>query len=213
MSESALPRGLYVLTRETDDTAALLAAVEAALIGGATAVQYRDKSTDVARRHEQASELAALCRARGVPLIVNDDVRLADLAGADGVHLGRDDARITEARIVLGSKKIIGASCYQSFERAEAAEAAGADYVAFGSVFPSSTKPDANRAPLELFAAAREHLRVPAVAIGGIHAGNAGQLAQAGAHAIAVLSAVFDAADPAAAAHALTRSFDLELPS
>src|SRR5512143_1264405 len=133
----AFPGGVYAITFETDDTERLLQAVDAALAGGVAAVQYRDKSDDVARRHAQASELAELCRAYGAPLIINDDLRLADLAGADGVHLGRDDATLREARIILGPKKFVGASCYQSRELAQAAQAAGADSVAFGGFFAS----------------------------------------------------------------------------
>jgi glutamate-1-semialdehyde 2,1-aminomutase len=148
------PGGIYAITPETADTERLLMQVEAALAGGVAAVQYRDKSGDVARRHEQASELVALCRRFNVPLIVNDDLRLADLCDADGVHLGRDDGSLREARIILGTGKFIGASCYQSLELALAAQAAGADYVAFGSFFASPTKPAAPRASLDLLRAA-----------------------------------------------------------
>jgi len=204
------PGGVYAITPETADTEWLLAQVEAALAGGVAAVQYRDKSGDVARRHEQASELAALCRRFGAPLIVNDDLRLADLAGADGVHLGRDDGSIREARIILGKGKFIGASCYQSLELAQAAQAAGADYVAFGSFFASPTKPAAGRADADLLRAATRVLRIPIVAIGGITAANAPQLIDAGADSVAVLSALFDAADTRAAARALNQLFETE---
>lgn len=206
-AESAFPGGVYALTPETADTACLLAWVEAALAGGVAAVQYRDKSADVARRHEQASELAALCRRFGVPLIVNDDLRLADLAGADGVHLGRDDASVREARIILGPKKFVGASCYQSLELAHAAQTAGADYVAFGSFFASPTKPAAPRASLDLLREARPAIHLPIVAIGGITPANAPALIDAGADAIAVLSALFDAPDVRARAQTLSRLF------
>ena len=204
------PGGVYAITPETADTERLLAQVEAALAGGVAAVQYRDKSGDVARRHEQARELAALCRRCGAPLIVNDDLRLADLAGADGVHLGRDDGSIREARIILGKGKFIGASCYQSLELAQAAQAAGADYVAFGSFFASPTKPAAGRADADLLRAATRVLRIPIVAIGGITAANAPQLIDAGADSVAVLSALFDAADTRAAARALNQLFETE---
>lgn len=204
------PGGVYAITPETADTERLLAQVEAALAGGVAAVQYRDKSGDVARRHEQASELAALCRRFGAPLIVNDDLRLADLADADGVHLGRDDGSIREARIILGRGKFIGASCYQSLDLAQAAQAAGADYVAFGSFFASPTKPAAGRADAGLLRAATQVLRIPIVAIGGITAANAPQLIDAGADSVAVLSALFDAADVRAAAHALNQLFETE---
>ena len=204
------PGGVYAITPETADTERLLAQVEAALAGGIAAVQYRDKSGDVARRHEQASELVALCRRYGAPLIVNDDLRLADLADADGVHLGRDDASLREARIILGKGKFVGASCYQSLDLALAAQAAGADYVAFGSFFASPTKPAAPRASVELLHAAAPAIRVPIVAIGGITPGNAPALIDAGADSLAVLSALFDAPDIRAAARDLNQLFETE---
>ncbi|HEX7971566.1 MAG TPA: thiamine phosphate synthase [Thiobacillus sp.] len=204
------PGGVYAITPDTADTARLLAQVEAALAGGVAAVQYRDKSGDVARRHEQASELVALCRRFGVPLIVNDDLRLADLADADGVHLGRDDGSVREARIILGKGKFIGASCYQSLELAQAAQAAGADYVAFGSFFASPTKPAAPRASLDLLRAAAPIIQVPLVAIGGITLANAAPLLDAGADSLAVLSALFDAADIRASARDLNQLFETE---
>ncbi|WP_018507288.1 thiamine phosphate synthase [Thiobacillus thioparus] len=204
------PGGVYALTSETADTEQLLAQVEAALAGGVAAVQYRDKSGDVARRHEQASELVALCHRFGVPLIVNDDLRLADLTDADGVHLGRDDGSLREARIILGKDKFIGASCYQSLELALAAQAAGADYVAFGSFFASPTKPAAPRADLNLLREAAPVIQVPLVAIGGITLANAPQLLAAGADSLAVLSALFDAPNIQAAAHNLNQLFETE---
>ena len=204
------PGGVYAITPETADTERLLAQVEAALMGGVSAVQYRDKSGDIARRHEQASELVALCRQFSVPLIVNDDLRLADLTDADGVHLGRDDGSLREARIILGKNKFIGASCYQSLELAQAAQAAGANYVAFGSFFPSPTKPAAPRASLDLLREAAPHINVPLVAIGGITLANAPQLLDAGADCLAVLSALFDAPDIRASAHDLNQLFEVE---
>jgi thiamine-phosphate pyrophosphorylase len=204
------PGGVYAITPETADTESLLTRVEAALRGGIAAVQYRDKSTDVARRHAQASELVALCRRYKVPLIVNDDLRLADLTDADGVHLGRDDGSLREARIILGKDKFIGASCYQSLDLAHAAQAAGADYVAFGSFFASPTKPAAGRADEALLHAATQAIRIPIVAIGGITLANAPLLLDAGADCLAVLSALFDAPDIGAAAHALNQLFEVE---
>lgn len=204
------PGGIYAITFETADTEKLLTQVEAALTGGIAAVQYRDKSDDVARRHEQASELVALCRRFHVPLIVNDDLRLADLCDADGVHLGRDDASLREARIILGRDKFIGTTCYQSLEIALAAQAAGADYVAFGSFFPSPTKPAAGRADTALLRAAAPVIHVPLVVIGGITLENAPQLLDAGADSLAVLSALFDAPDIRAAARALNQLFEAE---
>ena len=175
--------GLYAITPECADTESLLRQVEAALSGGVHLVQYRNKEGDVALRHEQASELLALCGSFHVPLIINDDMRLADLTGADGVHLGKDDGSVREARLILGPDKIIGASCYDDLQLALDAEAHGADYVAFGSFFPSPTKPGAVAAPLTLLHEAKRSLNIPIVAIGGITRGQRAPLIEAGADA------------------------------
>jgi thiamine-phosphate pyrophosphorylase len=188
--------GLYALTPGLDDTALLLAKVTAALAGGAAAVQYRHKAADAALRRMQASALARVHAARGALFLVNDDPLLAAAVGADGVHLGEDDPSIGAARELLGPDRLVGVSCYDDFERARAAVAAGADYVAFGSFFPSATKPAARCADVALLARARE-LDVPVVAIGGIDAGNARTLVDAGADALAVISDVFGHDDPA----------------
>jgi thiamine-phosphate pyrophosphorylase len=183
-------RGLYAITPEAADADTLLRQVSAALEGGIAALQYRRKNR--AGMHEAAA-LAALCRRSGVPFIVNDDLALALACGADGLHLGREDGDIAAARIKLGDR-VLGVSCYDSIDAARAAVAAGADYVAFGSVFASPTKPGAVRAPLSLFAQARA-LGVPLVAIGGITLENAPQLLAAGADGLAVISDLFDAPD------------------
>ena len=206
---ASFPSGVYALTPECADTARLLQMVEAALKGGAAAVQYREKTGDVALRFEQASELLPLCWKYKAPLIINDDLRLADLIDADGVHLGREDAGLVEARIILGPEKIVGVSCYQSLYLARKAEAMGADYLAFGSFYPSPTKPQALRAPLQLLRDAAG-LKLPVVAIGGITAENAAEVIEAGADAIAVISALFEATDIEAAARALNRLFEIE---
>jgi thiamine-phosphate pyrophosphorylase len=187
--------------------AALVSMVSEAIDGGGRLVQYRDKSNDAARRREEAAALAALCRLRGVTLIVNDDVELAAEVGADGVHLGRDDAAVATARRRLGEAALIGVSCYARFELAVAAAAAGADYVAFGRFFPSATKPDAVHAETGLLRRARRELGLPVVAIGGITPENGGALIAAGADMLAVVRAVFAAADVRAAAAALARLF------
>lgn len=204
----ALPRGLYAITPDEPDTDRLLVLVRAALAGGAAAVQYRSKNAPAALRREQARALAELCRAHRAPLIVNDDVRLAREAGADGAHLGAEDGDLAEARRQLGPGRLLGASCYNRLDLAIAAKAAGADYVAFGSVFDSPTKPAAVRAPLALFAEARGAVGLPLVAIGGITPENAAAVIAAGADAIAVISAVFDAPDVAARATAFKLLFD-----
>jgi thiamine-phosphate pyrophosphorylase len=193
-------RGLYAVTPEQLDVGAVCARTAAALLGGARLVQYRAKGA--ARR-----ALLALTRAAGVPLIVNDDLELALELGADGVHLGRDDPELAAARERLASWQILGASCYDEMSRARAAVAAGADYVAFGSFFDSSVKPDAVRAPLELIGSARRELGVPVVAIGGIDTGNVDVLLRAGVDAVAVITAVFGAADVQSAAHDFAQKF------
>ena len=194
--------GLYAVTPDLADTADLVARVEAALAGGAGAIQYRSKCADAALRYRQAEALVRIARERGALCIVNDDATLCAAVGADGVHLGETDGSATAARAIIGPERIIGISCYNDFALAEAAAAAGADYVAFGSFFPSSVKPDARRADIALLVRAGT-LGVPAVAIGGITAENAGSLERAGAHAVAVISAVFDPPDVAAAARAI----------
>jgi thiamine-phosphate pyrophosphorylase len=198
-------RGLYAITPDTADTDALARKVEQALAGGAAALQYRNKVLSREKRLAQAQQLAALAQGYGVPFIVNDDVEIALAVGANGAHLGKEDAALPAARERLAGK-ILGASCYDRLELARTAVAAGADYVAFGSVFPSATKPGAVRAPLALFAEARP-LGVPLAAIGGITLDNAPQLLAAGAELLAVVSDLFDAADVAARARQYARLF------
>jgi len=201
-------RGLYAITPELDDTAALVALVDAVLAGGAVMLQYRRKGAGDALRHAQAAALAARCREAGVPMIVNDDARLACAVGASGVHLGRDDGRIAEARDLLPGG-IIGVSCYDDFTRAERALAAGADYVAFGSIFPSTTKPGAALAGIELLArAAALEPRPVVAAIGGITPANAGPLVDAGCDLLAVIHSLSGAPDPAAVASAFRRFYE-----
>jgi len=202
-------RGLYAITPETGDTGALCAAVSDAIDGGVRLVQYRSKVPASRDRLAQAGALLALCRARGVPLVVNDDVELAFALGADGVHLGRDDGDPREARKRLPGA-ILGVSCYDDPELAVAAERAGADYVGIGSVFASRTKPQAARAGPATLARARGRVRIPIAAIGGITAANAAEAVAAGADMLAVISALFDAPDVAAAARALSMPFNTE---
>ena len=207
MPSEHAPRGLYAITPDEADTARLLVRVRLVLEAGITWLQYRNKTADSALRSEQARALVELCRAHHVPLIVNDDWRLAAEVGADGVHLGEDDGDIARARGALGAQAIVGASCYDDIGRARAAADAGASYVAFGAFFPSPTKPLARRATPALLAQAAA-LGLPRVAIGGITAENAQPLVDAGADLIAVISGVFDAPDPAAAVAAYRRAFD-----
>lgn len=188
-------RGLYAITPDERSTEELTRKVRLALAGGASMVQYRSKSADPVLRREQGAALLALCRARRVPLIVNDDLDLAESIAADGLHLGREDPPIAAARKCLGNGKVLGASCYDKLALALAAREAGADYVAFGSAFASKTKPGALRAPLALYREAKARLGCPVVAIGGITSRNAQALIDAGVDSVAVISDLFDAED------------------
>ena len=196
-------RGIYAVTPEDRSGTALADAVAAAVEQGIGAVQYRNKSPDAARRRSDAEALLAICRPRRAPLIINDDVDLALAVGADGVHLGRDDETLAAARSRLGAAAIIGVSCYDEAGRALAAARDGADYVAFGSFFPSVTKPGAVRATTDLVARVRRRIETPIVAIGGITADNAPPLLECGVDLIAVVDAIFGAPDVAHAARRL----------
>ena len=183
-------RGLYAVTPDEADTSRLCAMVGAAVDGGATAVQYRNKTAPPALAREQAQSLATLCRRRGALFIVNDDAAIAADVDADGVHIGEDDGALMQARARLAGDRIVGVSCYDDLGRARELAAAGADYIAFGSFFPSRVKPEARRADVSLVRAAKS-LGVPVVGIGGITSSNAPQLVAAGIDAVAVISDVF----------------------
>jgi thiamine-phosphate pyrophosphorylase len=204
-------RGLCAVTLDDPLLPRLSALVKAALDGGAPFVQYRNKMASRPLRRAQAAEMLRICRAAGAKLIINDDVWLAVEIGADGAHLGRDDApggSLVAARDALGPKRILGVSCYNELARGEEAAAAGADYLAFGSVFPSRTKPAAAHAPLELLGEARRRFGLPIAAIGGITIENAPQVIAAGADMLAVVSDLFDAMDIKARAAAYQELFN-----
>lgn len=199
--------GLYAITPDLADTDELLRRVAAALRGGARLLQYRNKAAAPALRLEQAGALQALCRKHAVPLIINDHADIAAAVGAAGLHLGGDDGSLAAARAALAPQQCLGASCYNRLELGQAALAAGADHIAFGSFFPSTVKPGAVRPPIDLLRQARVY-GVPVVAIGGITLANAPQLIAAGADAIAVISAVFSAPDVEQAARAFQSLFE-----
>ncbi|MEP7061736.1 MAG: thiamine phosphate synthase [Betaproteobacteria bacterium] len=182
-------RGLYAVTPDLDDTRELVARVQAAIDGGAQAIQYRNKSATARTRSEQALALANACRGRAL-FIVNDDAALAAHVGADGVHVGEGDGDVAIARRYVGAGAIVGVSCYDDLALANARASEGADYVAFGSFFASHVKPAARRADVALLGGARA-LGLPVVAIGGITSANAAPLFAAGADAVAVISDVF----------------------
>lgn len=201
-------RGLYAITPDEPDAAKLLSQVEQALRGGVRILQYRNKSADAALRQQQASALRALTHRFDALFIVNDDAALAAAVGADGVHIGGEDGSVADARRLLGKSGIIGVSCYNRPSLAQEAVRQGADYVAFGAFFPSSVKPGAACAEVSMLQAARCELHVPIVAIGGITAQNGAALVQAGADALAVISALWNASDIAQAAREFNNLFD-----
>jgi thiamine-phosphate pyrophosphorylase len=202
-------RGLYVITDpHLIPRHRFVATVEAAVRGGATMVQLREKETPRAEMVRLGQEVLAVTRRYGALLIINDHPSVAQEIGADGVHVGRDDPPVAEARALLGPQAIIGASCYGDIARAVEAEQAGADYVAFGTPFPSPTKPKRTDIALDIFRQAKQHVQRPVFAIGGITLANAPQLIAAGADGLAIVSGVFGAADIEAAARALVQLFD-----
>lgn len=201
--------GLYAIADTSvipaDD---LVPHAEAALQGGAQVLQYRDKSGTPRQRQDQASELLTLCRKHQVPLLINDDYKLCAAIGADGVHLGRDDAALGFVRRELGPRAIIGASCYNALALAETAAERGADYVAFGAFFSSTIKPLAVRAYPHLLAEAKRRTGLPVCAIGGIDLSNAESLIEAGADMLAVISGLFRSPDVHGAASSLRQLFE-----
>lgn len=231
MTTLRFPAGLYGVTPEWDDTDRLLDAVRAAAEGGMRALQLRRKNATPEQRAAQARALAPLCRELGVVFLINDHWRLALEVGADGAHLGRDDGDLAQARADAGPDLILGASCYNELDRARQLLDAGADYIAFGAVFASPTKPQAVQAPLSLLAQARDlavrHAadrepvnaatassattvaRAAVVAIGGITPALAPQVAQAGADSIAVITGLFETPDIKAAAQTCAAPFSV----
>ena len=208
MSVHAKLRGLYVITDTTlIPRDRFVETVEAAVRGGATMVQLREKETPQDEVIRLGRELLAVTRRYGALLIINDHPAVAKAVGADGAHVGREDPPVSEARALLGPEAVIGASCYGDVTRAAAAEQEGADYVAFGTPFPSPTKAKRTDISLEIFQQAKQRVHVPVFAIGGITIDNVRQVIAAGADGIAVVSGVFAAADVEAAARALARLF------
>jgi thiamine-phosphate pyrophosphorylase len=199
--------GLYAVTPDELDTELLCKQVAGVLQGGAALVQYRNKAADATLRLRQASALLALCRSFSVPLIINDHLDLCAQIDAEGLHLGASDCDLGAARRLLGTDKIIGASCYNQLDLALKAEQAGASYVAFGACFSSGTKPNAPVINLNLFTQAKQKIAIPLVAIGGITLENAPSVISAGADAIAVVGALFSADDIAKTSLQFTRLF------
>lgn len=198
-------RGLYAITDSELLKGRLLPYVEAALKGGATLLQYRDKSSDDARRLREAETLRELCNRYGASLIINDDAELAARLGV-GLHLGQGDGSLSAARALLGRQAIIGGTCHAQLELAEAAAKEGVSYVAFGRFFNSTTKPGAPSADIALLAAAKAKVNLPIVAIGGVTLENAPELIAHGASMVAVVHGLFGA-DSAAEVERRARAF------
>lgn len=201
-------RGLYGITPDEPDTARLLTLVRAALVGGMRILQLRNKVASPALREQQARALRALTREHGCLLIINDDAKLAAAVDADGAHLGAEDGSIREARALLGPDKLLGATCYGSLDNARKALAEGADHIAFGGFFRSTVKPGNAQRPLSLLTDAKREFKVPVVAIGGITQATTPQLIEAGADAVAVITALFGAPDVTQAAREFCASFE-----
>lgn len=185
--------GVYAVTPNDLDTARLCKNVEAALRGGVSLLQYRNKVADAALRLMQASALLALCRSFGVPLIINDHLDLCAQIDADGLHLGATDCDLGAARRLLGEDKIIGASCYSRLDLAQKAALVGASYVTFGVCFNSEINPNSVNIPLSVLTEAKQKITIPIVAFGGITLENASQVISAGASSIAIVGGLFGA--------------------
>lgn len=207
MSKRPAIKGLYAITPDETDSAELLHKTRLALQGGVRVLQYRNKSATAALKRQQAQALRELTREFTVTFIVNDDAQLAAETEADGVHLGGEDGSIATARSLLGGDRIIGVSCYNRAPLALEAARQGADYVAFGAFFPSSVKPGAVKADVTLLQTVRQELSIPIVAIGGITVQNGAALIEAGADALAVITALWDAADIEQAAREFSNLF------
>ena len=202
-------KGLYAITdQQLIPEEDFSESVEATLQGGTRIIQYRDKSNDQNKRLRQANLLRELCHQYRAICIINDDIELAKAVNAHGVHLGKDDFSLTIARQVLGEKAIIGVSCYNDLDRAIAAENDKADYVAFGAIFSSTTKPDANVAGLDIITKAKQQLAIPVCTIGGITQENIQLVIQQGADMAAVISGIFSAENIKQSTTALSQFFN-----
>ena len=190
-------QGLYVIVdADCIGTEEIHSATHEVLSAGVKIIQYRDKINNQNKRFNIAKQLRELTQQYSCILIINDDIKLTKMVEADGVHLGKHDDSIVKARKKLGNYKIIGASCYNNYENAQQAINASADYIAFGSFYPSSTKPNALKANLELLKRAKQDFDLPICAIGGISHKNVPELMKAGADMIAVISSIFNTSSP-----------------
>lgn len=208
-----LQRGIYLITEhERIGFGRLISLAESIIPAGIAALQYRNKIADATQRRDEAGQLRALCKQYAVPFFVNDDPALALETGADGVHLGREDGDCNSARIQVGPDLQIGISCYNELTRTEMAVQQGADYIAFGAMFPTRTKNNTTTASVDLIREAKRRYTVPVVAIGGITPENCVPVIEAGADLLAVISSVWLAPDPQNVIHKFNQLMDTSKP-
>ena len=211
MRDSFIIKGLYAITPDSADLNTLIQKTKSAIEGGAFMVQYRSKIQDRDVKMQQCAAILRLCREYEIPCIVNDDVEMCRVLEADGVHLGEKDDNIAEVRHILGEDAIIGSSCYDQLNRAKSAQKEGASYVAFGAMFPTSTKPNAPRASLALLKEAKREIQIPIVAIGGITVNNAHDVIKTGIDAIAVITSLYEAKSIKETAETLSKMFQIKI--
>ena len=211
MRDSFIIKGLYAITPDSADLNTLIQKTKSAIEGGAFMVQYRSKIQDRDVKMQQCAAILRLCREYEIPCIVNDDVDMCRILEADGVHLGEKDDNIAEVRHILGEDAIIGSSCYDQLDRAKSAQKEGASYVAFGAMFPTSTKPNAPRATLALLKEAKREIQIPIVAIGGITVNNAHDVIKTGIDAIAVITSLYEAKSIKETAETLSKMFQIKI--
>ena len=207
MRDSFIIKGLYAITPDMADLNTLIQKTQSAIEGGAFMVQYRSKIQDRDVKMQQCAAILRLCREYEIPCIVNDDVDMCRSLEADGVHLGEKDDNIAEVRRILGEDAIIGSSCYDQLERAKQAQKEGASYVAFGAMYPTSTKPNAPRATIGLLREANSQIQIPIVAIGGITVNNAHDVIETGVDAIAVINSLYESHSIKETAETLSQMF------
>ena len=211
MRDSFIIKGLYAITPDSADLNTLIQKTKSAIEGGAFMVQYRSKIQDRDVKMQQCAAILRLCREYEIPCIVNDDVEMCRVLEADGVHLGEKDDNIAEVRHILGEDAIIGSSCYDQLNRAKSAQKEGASYVAFGAMFPTSTKPNAPRASLALLKEAKREIQIPIVAIGGITVNNAHDVIKTGIDAISVITSLYEAKSIKETAETLSKMFQIKI--
>ena len=211
MRDSFIIKGLYAITPDSADLNTLIQKTQWAIEGGAFMVQYRSKILNRDVKMQQCAAILRLCREYEIPCIVNDDVDMCRILEADGVHLGEKDDNIAEVRHILGEDAIIGSSCYDQLNRAKSAQKEGASYVAFGAMFPTSTKPNAPRATLELLREAKREIQTPIVAIGGITVNNAHDVIKTGIDAIAVITSLYEAKSIKETAETFAKMFQIKI--